>query len=64
MIVNMAFVNMGRNDKLIPTFCHALGQFATYPVGVLRGNFPRLERLPDMIGQHFFFTGRLVAAIV
>ena len=61
MIVDMAPVNVGRNDKLVPALGEALGQFAAYPVGVLRGDLSGLERLPDMIGQHFLVVGQLPA---
>ena len=53
--MDVAPVNVGGDDKLIPALGEAGGQFAAYPVGVLRGDLSGLERLPDMIGQHFIF---------
>ena len=61
MVMDMALINMGCDDKLIPALGEAFGQFPAYPVGVLRGDLSGFERLPDMVCQHFLVAGRLAA---
>ena len=56
--MDVAPVYVGGDDKLIPALGEAFGQLPAYPVGVLRGDLSGLERLPDMIGQHFLVVAR------
>ena len=52
MIMDMGLVNVGTKDKGVFALGEPLGKFYTEPVGFLRGNFPRAERLADMVGDY------------
>ena len=52
MIMDMGLVNVGTNDKGVFALGEPLGKFYTEPVGFLRGNLPRAERLANMVGDY------------
>lgn len=51
VIVNVAFVNMGADEKLILSLCPAHRRFIAYLVGLLRGHFPLGKGLADLVAQ-------------
>ena len=62
VIVDVAAVCMSGNEKGVFALCPAHRRFIAHSVCLLRGNFPRLERLPDLIAEHiripFLFPAR------
>lgn len=61
VVVNVAPVNVGRNDKLIPAFCPAHGKLIADTLGVLRGDLTGGEGLPNLIKQHVLLMVQLAA---
>ena len=51
VIVNVAFVGMGADKKLILALCPAHRRFIADPVGLLRGDFPLRKGLADLVVQ-------------
>ena len=51
VIVNVAFVGMGADKKLILALCPAHRRFIADPVGLLRGDFPLGKGLADLVAQ-------------
>ena len=51
VIVNVAFVGMGADKKLILALCPAHRRFIADPVGLLRGDFPLGKSLTDLVAQ-------------
>ena len=56
--MDMGLVNVGTKDKGVFALGEPLGKFYTEPVGFLRGNFPRAERLADMVGDYIICGGQ------
>lgn len=52
MVVDVLAVCVGGNEKGVSALCPAHGRFIAYPVCLLRGDFPRLEGLADLIAEH------------
>ena len=50
--MDMGLVNVGTNDKGVFALGEPLGKFYTEPVGFLRDDLPRAERLADMVGDY------------
>ena len=51
MIVNVALVDVGTNEKLVLALCPAHGRFIADFVGLLRRNLTGRKRLPDLKEQ-------------
>ena len=51
VVVNMAFVGMGADKKLILALCPPHRRFIADPVGLLRGDFPLGKGLADLVAQ-------------
>lgn len=49
MIVDMCPIHMGADNKSILAFCPSHPQLIAHPVGLLRRDLSRLERLPNLI---------------
>ena len=49
VIVNVAFVGMGADKKLILALCPAHRRFIADPVGLFRGDFPLGKGLTDLV---------------
>ena len=52
MIMDMGLINVSADDKGVFALGEPFGKFYTEPVGFLRGDLPRTEGLPHLIGQH------------
>ena len=52
MIMDMGLINVGANDKGVFALGEPLGKLHAQPVGFLRRDLPRAERLADMVGDH------------
>ena len=56
MIMDMGLINVGANDKGVFALGEPLGKFHAQPVGFLRRDLPRAERLADMVGDHIIWS--------
>ena len=55
VVVDVRPVSVGSNDKSVLALQKTLGKLVADAVGFLRRNFPRLEGLPHLIGNHITF---------
>ena len=53
MRVNVMFVHMSADDKSVFSLCQRHGEVITDLICPFRGNLPRFEGLPQVVGNHF-----------
>ena len=64
MVVNVLPVRVCCHHKGVLALGKTHGKFVAYLIGLLRGDFPRSERLPYLISNHIAFLPASVYEVV